>query len=58
MENVNLTLPKLKGENIEEHFYKIAKQQIEPYEKLIATIVNSKIPKMPEVSCATFASQE
>lgn len=49
MPDVDLTLPKLKGDNIEEHFLNIAKDQVEPYQKLIESIVMSAIPEMPKV---------
>lgn len=48
--DVNLTLPKLKGDNIEEHFLNIAKEQAGPYQELIASIVNSQLPEMPKVN--------
>lgn len=49
MEDVDIKLPKLRGANIEEHFLNIAKDQVEPYQKLIVTILNSKLPEMPKV---------
>lgn len=52
MDDVSLKLPALIGDNIEEHFHNIAKQQVEPYQKLIRSIVDAKIPAMPEVSWA------
>lgn len=48
-EDVGLILPKLAGDNIEEHFLNIAKQQVEPYQKLISSIVTAEIPEMPKV---------
>lgn len=49
MSDVDIKLPKLKGANIEEHFYNIAKDQVNPYQKLIASVVNSKLPEVPKV---------
>jgi DNA polymerase gamma 1 len=46
---VDLTLPKLSGKNIEEHFYNIAKQQVESFQNLIDSLLVAEIPKMPEV---------
>ena len=46
---VNLKLPKLKGKNIEEHFFNIAHEQVEPYEGLIKSIVNTPLPDIPKV---------
>lgn len=48
--DVDLTLPSFKGDTIEEHFLNIAKQQVEPYQKLIESIVNAELPEMPKVS--------
>ncbi|CRK99798.1 CLUMA_CG013106, isoform A [Clunio marinus] len=48
VEDVKLNLPKLRGENIEEHFQIIAKEQVEPYQKLVSQIVNSTLPEMPK----------
>lgn len=48
--DVHLVLPELKGENIEEHFYQIGKQQSEPYKNLAMSLVTNPAPKMPEVS--------
>ncbi|XP_078047794.1 DNA polymerase gamma, catalytic subunit tam [Augochlora pura] len=45
--NVNLKLPPLEGNDIEEHFYNIAKEQIEPYLAIINDIMKH-IPKMPD----------
>ncbi|CAO1413192.1 unnamed protein product [Diamesa serratosioi] len=45
---VNLKLPKLKGKNIEEHFFNIAQEQIQPYELLIKSIVNTPLPTIPK----------
>lgn len=50
MQEVDLILPKLKGRNIEEHFNLIAKEQIEPYQELIAELIKSSIPKLPKVN--------
>jgi len=46
--DVDLTLPKLKGSNIEEHFHNIATEQVEPYQQLIAAIINAKLPEKPK----------
>ncbi|XP_011190745.1 DNA polymerase subunit gamma-1, mitochondrial [Zeugodacus cucurbitae] len=40
--DVKLKLPKLHGKDIEEHFYNIAKEQIDPYEKLLNSLVTCK----------------
>lgn len=56
-EGVDLTLPKLKGDNIEEHFYNIAKEQAEPYQKLISSIITSELPQMPKVIKLSFNSK-
>lgn len=48
--DVDLKIPKLTGKNIEEHFYNIAKQQVESYQNLIDMIITADIPKMPEVN--------
>ncbi|KAM7351848.1 DNA polymerase gamma, catalytic subunit tam [Cochliomyia hominivorax] len=48
--NVNLKLPPLKGENIEEHFFEIAKEQVTPYRELLKPLVELKtLPKKPKV---------
>ncbi|XP_011197773.2 DNA polymerase subunit gamma-1, mitochondrial [Bactrocera dorsalis] len=47
--DVKLKLPKLHGKNIEEHFYNIAKEQVDPYEKLLNSLVScKKLPKRPQ----------
>ncbi|XP_070499314.1 DNA polymerase subunit gamma-1, mitochondrial [Chironomus tepperi] len=46
--DVDLKLPKLMGSNIEEHFYNIAKKQVQEYEKLIKDILIAQIPQMPK----------
>jgi DNA mitochondrial polymerase exonuclease domain len=46
---VDLKLPELMGKSIEEHFYIIAKQQVENYQNLIKTLLEAKLPEMPEV---------
>lgn len=43
--DVKLKLPKLQGKDIEEHFYNIAKEQVDPYEKLLNSLVTCK--KLP-----------
>lgn len=50
----NLILPDLKGHNIEEHFHKIAKENVEPYQKLIASIITKEVPEMPQVMIFLF----
>lgn len=47
--DVELKIPKLTGKNIEEHFYNIAKQQVEAYQNLISLILTADVPKLPEV---------
>lgn len=47
--DVELKLPALKGNNIEEHFFNIAQEQVDPYKKLITSLVASNIPEMPKV---------
>lgn len=54
MDDVNLILPKLKGNNIEEHFDIIAKEQVGPYQELVVDLIKSNIPKKPEVSDISF----
>jgi DNA polymerase gamma 1 len=49
MPDVDLKLPRLKGNDIEEHFLNIAKDQVAPYQKLIASVVAAEIPEMPKV---------
>ncbi|XP_060816986.1 DNA polymerase subunit gamma-1, mitochondrial [Bombus pascuorum] len=44
--DVNIKIPPLEGNNIEEHFYNIANTQIKPYIKLIKNIMKD-IPPMP-----------
>ncbi|XP_055615997.1 DNA polymerase subunit gamma-1, mitochondrial isoform X2 [Toxorhynchites rutilus septentrionalis] len=46
--DVNFRLPKLKGNNIEQHFFQIAKEQSEPYRVLLETLINSETPPLPE----------
>lgn len=47
--DVKLKLPRLHGKNIEEHFYNIAKEQVEPYEKLMNSLVLcKKLPMRPQ----------
>lgn len=45
--DVDLKLPALEGKDIEEHFYNIARTYINPYIRIINTIVND-IPEMPK----------
>ncbi|XP_068140415.1 DNA polymerase subunit gamma-1, mitochondrial isoform X1 [Drosophila tropicalis] len=49
IEDVNLKLPPLHGDNIEEHFYNIAKEQVKPYEELLWPLVKcSELPNKPK----------
>lgn len=50
MDEVDLTLPKLKGQNIEEHFNIIANEQAAPYQKLISSLIKSDLPPLPKVT--------
>lgn len=47
LEDVTLKLPKLLGENVEEHFYHIAKEQSEPYRVLLETLIDTDYPQPP-----------
>lgn len=47
-ENVDLKLPKLKGNDLIEHFYNIAKEQVGPYEQLICSILKCQVPTRPK----------
>ncbi|XP_076760143.1 DNA polymerase gamma, catalytic subunit tam [Xylocopa sonorina] len=44
--NVDINIPPLEGDTIEEHFYNIGAAQIKPYVKLVKDIMKD-IPKMP-----------
>ncbi|KAK2584642.1 hypothetical protein KPH14_006990 [Odynerus spinipes] len=44
--DVDLNLPPLKGKDLEEHFYNIGMEQIEPYIKIINKII-TKVPEIP-----------
>ncbi len=46
--NVNLQLPNLHGQNIDEHFRHIAKEQAKPYLSLIQELVTEKVPRLPK----------
>lgn len=46
---VSLTLPKLKGDSIEDHFLQIAKEQAKPYQQLVQSIIGAELPEMPKV---------
>lgn len=46
--DVNIELPPLKGDNIEEHFYEIGQQQSIEYRRLVESLLLSKLPKMPD----------
>ncbi|XP_076376318.1 DNA polymerase gamma, catalytic subunit tam [Megalopta genalis] len=45
--NVNLKLPPLEGNDIEQHFYNIGEAQVKPYLTIIKDIMKD-IPKMPD----------
>lgn len=45
--DVNLKIPPLEGNNIEEHFYNIGKAQAKPYLKIINQIIEN-IPEVPK----------
>lgn len=47
--DVDLRLPPLKGDNVVEHFNNIAAEQISPYKELVASLMNAKIPEMPQI---------
>lgn len=53
--DVDLKLPKLMGNNIEEHFFNIAKKQVQEYEILIKNILLAQVPQMPKVSNIIFS---
>ncbi|CAH0561266.1 unnamed protein product [Brassicogethes aeneus] len=48
LQDVDIKLPKLQGKNIEEHFYNIAKEQAEPYLKLVGGLIG-EIPLKPKL---------
>lgn len=49
MPDVELKLPPLRGNNIEEHFHSIAKEQVAPYESLLHPLVEcEKLPAKPQ----------
>lgn len=47
--DVNFQLPKLKGSDILEHFYKIGEELSKPYRDLTESLITSAIPPMPKV---------
>lgn len=47
LEDISMKLPKLKGNNIEEHFQYIAKEQSEPYRVLIESLITTEFPQPP-----------
>ena len=47
LSDIDLKLPKLQGEDIEDHFFTIANNQIRDYLILIEDLVQSAIPKFP-----------
>lgn len=48
LDEVDIDLPLFEGENIEEHFQVIGKEQSEPYKNLVNNFVNKGIPKTPD----------
>lgn len=46
--DVNVKLPPLRGANLVEHFYEIAKEQSQPYRQLVESLVHKDIPAMPK----------
>lgn len=46
--DVELNLPKLEGENIVEHFWKIGEAQCAPYRDLLVKLAKAKIPPIPK----------
>lgn len=46
--DVNMSLPKLLGSNIDEHFKTIARQQSKPYFELSEQLSSTILPPMPE----------
>lgn len=53
LDDVTLTLPTLKGDSIEEHFLQIAKEQAQPYQLLVQSVIKAELPDMPKVRDAT-----
>ena len=41
------SLPPLRGQNIEEHFYNIGKEYSDQYKQLIENVINEEFPRMP-----------
>lgn len=48
LSDVDLNLPPLLGEDINEHFTKIAEQQIQPYLTLATSLAKARLPDMPK----------
>lgn len=46
--DIDVDMPPLLGNDINEHFIKIAKQQIEPYLSLATNLANTDLPQMPK----------
>lgn len=44
----DMWLPKLCGNNISEHFWRISKSQIQDYRSLIDTLISGRIPPVPD----------
>jgi len=47
LEDVQLQLPSLYGNNINDHFHQIASQQLDPYMKLINKMLEAQLPSPP-----------
>ncbi|XP_037959591.1 DNA polymerase subunit gamma-1, mitochondrial [Teleopsis dalmanni] len=48
LEDVQIKLPPLRGNNIEDHFYTIAEEQVAPYKSLLMPLVQcAELPKRP-----------
>lgn len=47
--DISIKLPKLKGKNIEDHFWIIGNEQSEPYKKLMCNFIQNGIPDVPQV---------
>ncbi|XP_067649163.1 DNA polymerase subunit gamma-1-like [Haliotis asinina] len=48
LDDVDLKLPPLQGSSIEEHFYKIAEQQIAEYKSMAENLCSSETPPLPD----------
>ncbi|XP_073985436.1 DNA polymerase gamma, catalytic subunit tam isoform X2 [Rhodnius prolixus] len=45
---IDITLPKLAGNNVEEHFWNIGNEQAGPYKELVLEFIKQGIPKAPK----------